>query len=160
MDSLTDENLVSNEITFVNGVWDKVQQHRSSRRADAEQLRDSLDSLQQFQEKGSTGFLNKLRDNLVFIAFKLEPEVDEMMVEYRANDEEKYALEHQACDEYYVSVVSTDRDKFEKLYEQWKEAIVRFHKLKQEDAIAKFLDEMNSPKFVNPKSRVEIFDEI
>lgn len=25
IDSLTDENLVSNEITFVNGVWDKIQ---------------------------------------------------------------------------------------------------------------------------------------
>jgi hypothetical protein len=28
MDSLTDENLLANEITFVNGVWDKVQQYR------------------------------------------------------------------------------------------------------------------------------------
>ena len=45
--------------------------------------------------------MNKLRDNLVFIAFKLEPEVNDMMVEFRENDEHKYALEHQGCDEYY-----------------------------------------------------------
>lgn len=37
---------------------------------------------------------------------------------------------------------------------------MRFHKLKQEDAIKKFLDEMNSLKFVNPPSRVAIFAEI
>jgi hypothetical protein len=37
---------------------------------------------------------------------------------------------------------------------------VRFHKLKQEDAIIKFLDVMNSARFVNPQSRVDIFKEI
>jgi hypothetical protein len=36
IDSLTDENLVSNEITFPNGVWDKIQQHRQSRKADTD----------------------------------------------------------------------------------------------------------------------------
>jgi len=48
MASLTDENLVGNEITFVNGVWDKVQQHRASRKADTEQLRENLDKLKEF----------------------------------------------------------------------------------------------------------------
>jgi hypothetical protein len=160
IESLTDTNLVSNEITFVNGVWDKIQQHRTSRKADTEQLRDSLDSLRTFQEKGSTGFLNKLRENLVFIAFKLEPEIDDMMVQFKEHDANKYYSEHGQCDEYYEQVVTTDREKFEKHYETWKKAIVRFHKLKQEDAIQKFLDEMNSSKFVNPPTRVEIFEEI
>jgi hypothetical protein len=45
-------------------------------------------------------------------------------------------------------------------YDNWKEAVVRFQKLKQEDAIVKFLNEMNSMKFVNPQSRVAIFKEI
>lgn len=160
MASLTDENLVSNEITFVNGVWDKVQQHRSSRKADTEQLRENLDQLKAFQVKGSTGFLTKLRDNLVFIAFLLEPAVDDLMVEFKDNDASKYSAEHQQCDDYYDTVVSTDKEKFEGHYETWKEAIVRFHKLKQEDAITKFLNEMNSLKFVNPPTRVEIFKEI
>ena len=59
--SLTDENLLANEITFVNGVWEKVQQYRQARKADSDQLRDNLDKLKDFQAKGSTGFLNKLR---------------------------------------------------------------------------------------------------
>lgn len=130
MTSLTDENLVSNEVTFVNGVWDKVQQHRSSRKSDSEQLRDNLDQLKAFQQKGSTGFLTKLRDNLVFIAFLLEPAVEDLMVEFEENDASKYANEHHFCDEYYESVVTTDKEKFELHYETWKEAIVRFHKLK------------------------------
>lgn len=61
MNSLTDENLLANEITFVNGVWEKVQQYRQARKADSDQLRENLDKLKDFQAKGSTGFLNKLR---------------------------------------------------------------------------------------------------
>jgi hypothetical protein len=61
MASLTDENLLANEITFLNGVWDKVSQHRSARKTDTDQLRKDFDSLRAFQAKGSTGFLNTLR---------------------------------------------------------------------------------------------------
>lgn len=158
--SLTDKNLVSNEITFVNGVWDKIQQHRASRKADTEQLRENLDNLKVFQQKGSTGFLTKLSDQLIFIAFLLEPAVEELLVDYKVRDAEKYKVEHEQLDEYYQQVVASDKDKFEGHYESWKAAIVRFHKLKQEDAIKRFLDEMNSLKFVNPPSRVKIFMEI
>jgi len=63
-------------------------------------------------------------------------------------------------DQYYESVVASDKEKFEKHYEAWKDAVVRFHKLKQEDAISKFLDTMNSLKFVNPQTRQDIFAEI
>ena len=42
----------------------------------------------------------------------------------------------------------------------WKESVVRFHKLKQEDAIKKCLARMNSEEFVNPPTRVAIFDEM
>ena len=73
MTGLTDDLLLENEITYVNQIWDKVSQHRSARNADSEQLRANLDWLRTFQEKGSTGFLNKLRDDLINIAFLLEP---------------------------------------------------------------------------------------
>lgn len=57
-------------------------------------------------------------------------------------------------------MVESDAEKFSKHYDEWKEAVVRFHKLKHEDAIQKFLDDMNKPRFVNPDSRIAIFDEI
>ena len=57
-------------------------------------------------------------------------------------------------------MVTSDQAKFETLYSTWKEAVVRFHKLKQSDAIKKFLDRMNSEEFVNPPSRVAIFEEM
>jgi len=47
-------------------------------------------------------------------------------------------------------VTESDKVKFEEHYSNFKEAVVRFHKLKQEDAITKFLDNLNSLKFVNP----------
>ena len=73
MGGLTDELLLENEIAYVNAIWDKVSQHRSARNADSEQLRANLDQLKAFQQKGSTGFLNKLREDLINIAFLLEP---------------------------------------------------------------------------------------
>jgi hypothetical protein len=36
MSGLTDELLVSNEITYVNGIWDRVSQHRNARKADSD----------------------------------------------------------------------------------------------------------------------------
>jgi hypothetical protein len=34
---------------------------------------------------------------------------------------------------------------------------VRFHKIKQDDAIKRFVDRLNSKEFVNPQTRVDIF---
>ena len=34
---------------------------------------------------------------------------------------------------------------------------MRFHKIKQDDAIRRFVDRLNSKEFVNPETRVEIF---
>jgi hypothetical protein len=53
MSGLTDDQLVTNEIAYVNGIWDKVSQHRNARRADSDQLRENFDKLKIFQRKGS-----------------------------------------------------------------------------------------------------------
>ena len=160
MGGLTEQLLLENEITYVNAIWDKVSQHRSARNADSEQLRANLDQLRTFQQKGSTGFLNKLRDDLIHIAFLLEPQVDELLIEYRVKDENKYEIEHAELDQFHKEVVSSDAAKFETHYASWKLAVVQFHKLKQTDAIKKFLDRMNSEEFVNPPTRVAIFNEM
>lgn len=51
-----------------------------------------------------------------------------------------------------------EKEKFDRLYQIWKEAVVQFHKLKQEDAIKKFVGRLNSKEFVNPQTRVDIFE--
>ena len=160
MKGLTDELLVANELAYVNGIWDKVCQHRNARKADSDQLRENFDKLKAFQKKGSGGFLKKLREDLIFIAFYLEPKVDELLVSFKEQDEKKYEQEHIQNDVFYEEVVKADAAKFEKHYATWKESVVRFHKLKQEEAISKFLVRMNSSEFVNPKSRVAIFKEL
>ena len=86
MTGLSDDLLLENEIAYVNACWDKVSQHRSARNADSEQLRANLDQLRAFQDKGSTGFLNKLREDLINIAFLLEDDVDRLLIEYRVKD--------------------------------------------------------------------------
>jgi len=36
MRGLSDDLLVTNEISYVNGIWDKVSQHRNARKADSD----------------------------------------------------------------------------------------------------------------------------
>lgn len=96
---------------------------------------------------------------MIDIAFLLEPQVDEFLVEYQEKDAARYCAEHEQNDQFYDEVVQSDLQKFEEHYAVWKESVVRFHKLKQEDAIQKFLARMESSEFVNPPSRVQIFKE-
>ena len=83
-----------------------------------------------------------------------------MLIDYREKDEKRYELEHAENDEFNNEVVKSDVEKFERHYAKWKESVVRFHKLKQDDAIEKFLARMNSEEFVNPPTRVKIFSEM
>lgn len=104
--------------------------------------------------------MNKLRADLIDIAFLLEPEVDDLLTDYREQDMIRYETEHTENDAFYDDVITTDISKFEGHYAYWKESVVRFHKLKQEDAITKFLSRMNSAEFVNPRTRTQIFADI
>ena len=67
-----------------------------------------MDQLKAFQEKGSTGFLNKLREDLITIAFLLEPQVDELLIEYREKDVKRYEIEHADLDQFHQDVVNSD----------------------------------------------------
>ena len=90
----------------------------------------------------------------------LEPQVDELLVDYKEKDQARYRQEHEENDAFFEEVVKSDTEKFENHYAVWKQSVVRFHKLKQEDAIKKCLARMNSEEFVNPPSRVAIFNEM
>lgn len=68
----------------------------------------NLDQLKAFQEKGSTGFLNKLREDLITIAFLLEPQVDDLLIEYREKDVKRYEIEHADLDQFHQDVVTSD----------------------------------------------------
>ena len=69
----------------------------------------------------------------------------------------KYKAEHEECDAFYVNIVEGETEKFDVLYQIWKAAVVQFHKIKQNDAIKRFQDRLNSKEFVNNDTRVVIF---
>jgi Domain of unknown function (DUF4455) len=69
-------------------------------------------------------------------------------------------VEHVQNDQFYEELSQLEAEKFDTLYNQWKDSVVRFHLIKQENAIKRFLDLMESKRYVNPKSRVEIFDRL
>ena len=73
------------------------------------------------------------------------------------DEEEKYRLEHEECDEFFVEVVEEEKAKFDVHYTQWKNSVVKFHQIKQEHAIKTFVEKLDSKLFVNPQSRVDIF---
>jgi Domain of unknown function (DUF4455) len=101
-----------------------------------------------------------MRQNLVDIAFFLAPEVDELIKSWIAHENERYRVEHQQNDQFYEDMVRGESEKYELLYQQWKDSVVSFHLIKQEDAIRRFLDLMESSRFVNAPSRVAIFNEL
>jgi hypothetical protein len=98
-----------------------------------------------------------MRSKLIEIAFYLTPAVDDLMKKQIEVEEEKYRLEHEECDTFYHEVVEAEKVKFDILYNQWKESVVRFHHLKQDNAIKVFVELLNSKRFINPDSRVAIF---
>ena len=98
-----------------------------------------------------------MRANLINIAFFLEPEVDKLIKEWVTKESERYQMEHQSNDQFYTELVQSEKDKFDGLYQQWKDSVVRFHFLKQENAIAKFIERLESKEFVNPDTRIDIF---
>lgn len=130
MGGLTDDLLLANEIGYVNGVWEKVSNQRNQRQAELQSLRDSLDNLKTFQQKGSGSYLTGMRQKLIDIAFFLEAEVDGLMQQQITDENTKYEAEHLDCDEFYEGLVTHENDKFDVLYQAWKEAVVQFHKVK------------------------------
>ena len=91
---MTDELLLANEIKYVNGIWEKVGLHREARREEVNHLRTSFDDLKTFQKKGSGGYLDSMRSNLINIAFFLEPEVDNLIKQWVDEENDKYTQEH------------------------------------------------------------------
>jgi len=116
MKGINDEDLLANEIAYVNGVWEKVNNHRKARKEELHKLREELDELKAFQQKGSGGYLKGMRDNLVFIAFYLEPEVDQIIQEWIDNDKAKYEQEHVQNDVFHEELVAAEGVKFDVLY--------------------------------------------
>ena len=101
-----------------------------------------------------------MRQNLVDIAFFLAPEVDELIKTWITHENERYRNEHILNDGFYEEFLKKESEKYEVLYQEWKDSVVRFHLIKQEDAIRRFLDLMESKRFVNAPARVEIFNEL
>lgn len=78
---LADEHLAANEVGYVNGIWEKCNHQRANRQADVQRLRDSLDELRSFQEKGSNTYFGTTQQKLIDVAFYLEDKVCELMEE-------------------------------------------------------------------------------
>ena len=76
-----------------------------------------------------------MRNNLVEIAFILEPEVDALIQVWIETEKKKYAQEHVDNVDFHKVLVEKDGVKFDEMYQVWKESVVRFHILKQNDAL-------------------------
>lgn len=53
---LADDLLLENEIEYVNSVWEKVNNQKSLRNLEVSNLRENLDNLKIFQQKGSGSY--------------------------------------------------------------------------------------------------------
>jgi hypothetical protein len=82
------------------------------------------------------------------------------MLEQIMKEEEKYEQEHEECNAYYDEIVIAERTKFDEVYLLWKAAVVRFHIIKQDQLLEGFVAAMDSKRFSNPQTRVDIFMKI
>lgn len=56
--------------------------------------------------------MTKLREDLINIAFLLEPQVDELLTDYKEQDIVRYAAEHAENDIFFEKVIREDKEKF------------------------------------------------
>jgi len=160
MAELTDEALLANEIDFVNGAWEKITVYYNARHDAVEQWLDEIKQLQDFQQKNSGLHWSKLKDDLTETAFILEPAVITLVDEWKVKEEERYKKEHEESYEFHSKVVVSEQEKNAKLRDEWEERRIRFHILKQEHAIKTFQERIDSPEFVNPTERIDLFSKM
>lgn len=160
LDELTDEALLANEIDFVNAAWEKVTVHFNARKEHTDQTLEEIKELQDFQQKNSGKYWDKLQQELTYTAFLLEPAVIELVEEWKAREGLRYKKEHEDSYEFHRKLVEEENQKHSNNKDEWESRRERFHILKQEDAIKTFQERVDSPEFVNPKSRIDIFKRI
>ena len=157
MDQMTDENLLANEIDFVNGTWAKVEIHFNARKEHLEQTLEEIKDLQEFQQKNSGKYWNRLQQELTDTAFLLEPAVIQLVTDWKNKEEERYLREHEESYEFHKNLEAEENQKHEDRHNEWEGRRVQFHILKQEHAIKTFQERIDSPEFVNPDIRIRLF---
>lgn len=160
MAELTDEALLAHEIDFVNAAWEKVTVHHNARKDHLDQTLDEFKELQDFQQKNSGQYWNRLKEELTETAFLLEPAVIELVDEWKAKEELRYKKEHEDSYAFHQKLVEEEKEKHNKLKQEWEDRRIRFHVLKQEHALKTFQERIDSPEFVNPEERIELFDRL
>lgn len=157
MGELTDEALLANEIDFVNMAWEKISNYYDSRKENLDQTLERVKELQDFQKRNSGLYWDRLKQELTDHAFLLEPAVIELVNDWKTKEELRYKKEHEDSYEFHKQLVQQEAKKFEKVKDQWESRRIRFHILKQEHAIKVFQERIDSPEFVNPEPRIELF---
>jgi len=157
MDELTDEALLAHEIDFVNAAWEKISVHFDARKDNLDQTLEKVKELQDFQIRNSGIYWTRLKQELTDHAFLLEPAVIELVDDWKSKEELRYKKEHEDSYEFHRKLVSDQEDNHTALKDQWNGRRIRFHILKQEHAIKTFQERIDSPEFVNPETRIELF---
>lgn len=160
MNELTDEALLAHEIDFVNAAWEKVNVHFNARNEHCVNTFEDIRELQDFQQKNSGQYWNRLKEELTDHAFLLEPAVIQLVQEWKEKEEQRYKREHEESYEFHKKLVQEEKERFEQLRQEWESRRIRFHVLKQEDAIRRFQQRIDSPEFVNPEARKQLFRQL
>lgn len=155
---MTDENLLANEIDYVNGTWSKIEIYFNARKEHLEQTLEEIKDLQEFQQKNSGKYWNRLQQELTDTAFLLEPAVIQLVTDWKNKEEERYLKEHEESYEFHKNLEIEENQKHQDRHNEWEGRRIRFHILKQEHAIKTFQERIDSPEFVNPQVRVRLLE--
>lgn len=72
-------------------------------------------------------------------------------------EEERYKKEHEDSFNFHAQLEQDENQRYTNLRNEWEDRRIRFHVLKQENAIKTFQERIDSSEFVNPEARVRLF---
>lgn len=160
LDSLTDGELLTRELDFIDDLAETIKKHREKRSEKLFSLYTLLKDQETERQNTITVLCDKLEEDLFETAFILEPEV-KVLIKQRLllleNDSEEFIDNNKAHLQIFNKLQIETFEKFEEM-SRLKEKQWRL--LKHDEALRNFRTDIQDLSFVNPKERIKLYKEL
>jgi hypothetical protein len=148
---------LKSDIEVVNAAFENIKNHARRRKEEAKNLANSFKGLESDRRKTGEEFLKGIKMEMISVAYLLEHEISEItskyfqvICEFSAREEQKFEIINQQNQEMTENFSKVYTQKMNEKLDEWKI-------LHHSDTVSKFIQLLNSSKFINPEEREEIF---
>ena len=160
LDSLTDSELLTRELDFIDDLNDTIKKHQEKRSEKLFSLYTLLHGQETERQNTIAVICDKLQEDLFETAFLLEAEVKPLVegkVTALEKDTEEFINKNKTHLENFNKIQNETFEKFEEM-SHLKEK--RWRLLKHEEAIRNYRTDIQDLSFVNPKERIGLYQEL